>query len=249
MIFSKKMAKSNEISHCFFTKKNGASKGLYQSLNCGTGSKDDYKNIKKNLKIVSKIIGCTSSKLITMKQTHSNKVIFFKKNITNKKKLICDAILTDRKKICISVLTADCVPILLYEPKKKIIGVIHAGWRGAFNGIIQNVIKKLGNNKKKIIVSIGPCIAQKNYEVDPFFYNKFLNQNNLNKKFFKKKNKKYLFNLRAYVNFQFKKNGINNISNINRDTYQDNKSFFSYRRSLFKKESDYGRNISVIMIK
>ena len=249
MIFAKKMAKITVISHCFFTKKNGVSKGFYKSLNCGTGSKDNYKNIKKNLQIISKKIGCMPSKLITMHQTHSNKVIFLKNNLTNKKKLICDAILTKRKKICLGVLTADCVPILLYEPQKKIIGVIHAGWRGAFNGIVSNVINKFDTNKRKIIVCIGPCIGQKNYEVDNYFYNKFLNQNIKNKKFFKNKNKKYLFNLRAYINFQFKKNGINNISNINRDTFQDNKSFFSYRRSLFKKESDYGRNISVIMIK
>ena len=149
------------------------------------------------------------------------------------------------------VLTADCVPILIFDKKKKIIGAVHAGWKGAYKDIITKTIKKflkIGSEKKNLIASIGPCISQKNYEVGVNFYKKFLTKQKINKKFFKKKNKKYLFNLRKFVEYQFIKNNIKNIDHIKQDTFANKKNFYSYRRSLFKKEVDYGRNISIIMI-
>ena len=165
--------------------------------------------------------------------------------------MICDAILTNKKKICIGILTADCVPILIYDPIKCIVGAIHCGWKGAFKGIIKNTLKKLlklGSKKKNLIIGIGPCISQKNYEVRSKFFDKFLNKNKINKIFFNKKNHKYFFNLRKYVEYQFKIKHIKNIKHINHNTFQDKKNFFSRRRSLFDNHPDYGRNISVIMI-
>ena len=152
MILSKKLINNEYVKHGFFTRKNGFSKNLYKSLNCGLGSNDKILVVKKNLKLVSKKIGCKLKNLITMKQTHSTKVIFIKK-INPKKNIICDALLTNQKKIAIAVLTADCVPILIYEPEKKIIGVIHAGWKGAFKGIIAKTLKKIKFDKKKIMRS------------------------------------------------------------------------------------------------
>ena len=168
MFFSKNLIKKSKINHCFFSKKNGVSKNDYKSLNCGLGSKDKRANVIKNLHIVSKKIGCKYKNIITMKQMHSNKILYFGKNSEIKKKLICDAILTSKKKICISVLSADCVPILIYDPVKDIVGAIHSGWRGAYQEIIQKTLKKLlklGSQKKNLIIAIGPCISQKNYEV------------------------------------------------------------------------------------
>ena len=129
MIRSRKLAKIKDIKHSFFTRKNGFSKNLYKSLNCGLGSNDRILTVKKNLRLVSNKIGCHPKNLITMKQIHGTKVIFLKKNFKIKKKIICDALLTNKKKLAIAVLTADCVPILIYEPKNKVIGVIHAGWK------------------------------------------------------------------------------------------------------------------------
>ncbi len=252
MFFSKKLLKNPNITHCFFSNRNGVSKNIYKSLNCGLGSKDKKLNIIKNLHIVSKKIGTKYKNLIIMKQTHSNKILFFGKNKKIKNKIICDGILTNKKRIALAVLTADCIPILIYDEKKNIIGAIHAGWRGAFKDIILKTLNKLsslGINKKNLIVSIGPCIAQKNYEVGIDFYKKFWHKNVKNKFFFKKlKNKKYLFNLRKYVQYQFQKQGIKNIDHIKRNTFAEKNNFYSYRRSLLKSETDYGRNISVIMI-
>ena len=250
MIKSKKLQKFNNIKHGFFNNVGGVSSGIYKSLNCGIGSHDNKKNVTKNLKIVSKKIGL-KKKLILLHQLHSNKVLYIGKNSKIKKKIICDAILTNKKKICIGILTADCVPVLIYDPIKGIVGAIHSGWRGVYKGIIQNTLKKLlklGSQKKNLIIAIGPCISQKNYEVGSKFFDKFLHKSKINKIFFNKKKHKYFFNLRKYVEYQFKLNHIKNIKHINRNTFQDKKNFFSRRRSLFDNHSDYGRNISVIMI-
>ena len=126
MFYSKKFRKFKEINHCFFSRKNGFSKGIYKSLNCGRGSKDSKKNIIKNLQFVSEKINVSRRKLILMHQTHSNKVIEInKKNM--KKKIIADAIITREKGVALGVVTADCVPILLFDYENKIVGCIHAG--------------------------------------------------------------------------------------------------------------------------
>ena len=87
MFYSKRIKKFNEIKHCFFSRKNGFSKGIYKSLNCGKGSRDNKKDIKKNLKFVAKKMKIQPSNLVLMHQTHSNKVIEIKEN--NFKKNYC----------------------------------------------------------------------------------------------------------------------------------------------------------------
>ena len=119
MFFSKKLEKFKNVKHCFFSKKNGVSKGLYESLNCGLGSRDSKKNVLKNLELVSKKMGCKKESLITLNQTHSNKVIYFENFDDIKNKLEADAVICKVKNIAIGVLTADCAPILFYDSKKK----------------------------------------------------------------------------------------------------------------------------------
>ena len=135
MFYSKKLKKFKDIKHCFFSRKGGFSKGIYKGLNCGKGSKDKKDKIFKNLKYVSKKIGVNHKNLILMHQTHSNKVIEIKKN-NIKKKIYSDAIITKIKGLALGVLTADCVPILLFDNKSKIVGCIHAVWNGSFLEII-----------------------------------------------------------------------------------------------------------------
>ena len=121
MFYSKKFQKFNELKHCFFSRKGGFSSGLYKGLNCGRGSKDKKKNIVMNLKKVAKKMSVKNSHLILMHQTHSDKVIEIKKNIY-KKKISSDAMITKMRGIALGVVTADCVPILIYDKKNKIIG-------------------------------------------------------------------------------------------------------------------------------
>ena len=137
MFYSNKFTKFNNIKHCFFSKKNGYSKGVYHSLNCGPGSKDKKENVKKNLDLVSEKFGIKRENLVLMHQTHSNKVIVINKKNKNKK-IIADALVTKSEGLAISVLTADCVPIILYDEINNVIGCIHAGWKGLSQNILNN---------------------------------------------------------------------------------------------------------------
>jgi len=249
---SKKLSKFSEISHGFFNKNGGVSEGIYKSLNCGIGSKDKKINVKKNLKIVKRKISKKSKEIFLVKQIHSNKFIFLRKNTKIKNRSInADAIITDKKNFPIAVLTADCVPLLLFDKKRKMIAAIHAGWKGALKGVINKVIKfmlKKGCSRKDITVAIGPSITQKSYNVKLDFKNKFIKKHKKNKIFFKNTNKLIYFDLPNYIKSQLKFNKISKIDMINIDTYDKKNNFFSARRSLKLKHDDYGRNISIIMI-
>ena len=251
MIKSKKLSKFREIKNGFFNRKGGKSTGIYKSLNCGIGSNDTKKNVINNLKIVCKKIKISRGRLVLLNQVHSNKFYFIKKNYKFEKKIKGDALITDVKNIAIAVLTADCVPILIYDKNRKIVSAIHAGWQGAYKGIINKVIKfliKEGSKTKDLIAVIGPSIAQKNYEVQKDFKDKFIKKDKQSKKFFNIIKKKTYFSLNNYVYSQLKKLGVKNLEKINKDTFEPKNNFFSARRSIRNKENDYGRNISVIMI-
>ena len=252
MITSKKLSKQKKISHGFFNRNGGKSSGIYKSLNCGLGSNDKKHRIKRNLQIVKKKISKKSKDIFLLNQIHSNKLVFINKNLKfNKKKLKADAIVTDLKKLPIAVLTADCVPILLYDNKRNMIAAIHAGWKGAFKGIVKKVVNFMlnkGCNKKYITAAIGPSIKQNSYNVRGDFKDKFIKKDKENKKFFKNKKNVIYFDLPNFVRSQLKSNEITNIDMINIDTFDKKNNFFSARRSLRLKYDDYGRNISIIMI-
>ena len=252
MYYSNKLSKYTSISHCFLSRKGGNSKGIYKSLNCGQGSLDNKNDVNKNLRIACKKISSSYKKLILLNQIHSTKFYFFdKKNINHKNRKLGDALITKEKEIIIGILTADCVPVLIYDKKLKIISAIHVGWKGAYKGIIKKVIKyllKKGSEPKNLIAAIGPCISQKNYEVKKDFISKFLKQSKKNKIFFKKFNKKTYFSLNRYVYNQLRNLGLKEIDIIEKDTYDPTNNLFSARRSLVLNHVDYGRNISIIMI-
>ena len=250
MIISKLLMKTNIVEHGFFNKKNGFSKGIYKSLNCGFGSKDNKKNIIKNLNYVKKKIKSKKYNISLPYQIHSSKFFFITKY--SKKKITGDGLITNINNLPIGVLTADCSPILILDFRKKIIAAVHVGWKGAYKQIVIKVLKKLiklGSKKKDIIVVIGPTIAQKNYEVGKEFKYKFLKKNIKNSVFFRQKHKKIYFNLAKYIQIQLINFGISNIDVIRKDTFNKKNNFFSARRSSKQKETDYGRNISVIMLK
>ena len=119
MFFSKRLKSVSNLKHCFFSRKNGVSKGIYSSLNCSINSKDNKENVIQNINIVSKKLNCEKKPIVTLNQNHGNKVIYFNDQRDIKNKIIGDAIVTTLKNIAISVLTADCVPILFCNPKKK----------------------------------------------------------------------------------------------------------------------------------
>ena len=251
MYFSKKFNEFNNIQHCFFSKNGGVSEDVYNSLNCGLGSNDNKKKVLNNLAIVSRKIGVSKNNLFSMNQTHSNKVVTINENNRNIQRISADALITKIKNIAISVLTADCVPILIYEEVNHVVACVHAGWRGAVNGIIKNTLNEIVNKSKnnKIYVAVGPCIGVENYEVGKEFYGEFIKESKKNEIFFfHGKKDKLLFDLRKYVNFKIKEFDIAHIENIDFDTYAEKKNFFSFRRSKKLGEKDYGRCISTISL-
>ena len=251
MIKSKKLARLKNLKHGFFNSSGGKSKGIYQSLNCGPGSKDLSFNVKKNLEIVKKKISNSAKNIFLLNQIHSNKLVYIDNNYKLTKKPKADAVITNQKNLPIAVLTADCVPILIYDNKKRIVAAIHAGWKGAFKGIIDKVIKfmvKKGCSLKNITAVIGPSISVKNYEVKDDFMKKFIKKDKKSLKYFKIKNNKLYFDLSQYVYSQILQSKIKNIETIKIDTFDIKNKFFSARRALSLKQNDYGRNISIIML-
>ena len=251
MIKSKKLAKLKNLKHGFFNSSGGKSKGIYQSLNCGPGSKDLSVNVKKNLEVVKKKISNSAKNIFLLNQIHSNKLVYIDNNYKLTKKPKADAVITNQKNLPIAILTADCVPIIIYDNIQRIVAAIHAGWKGAFKGIIDKVIKfmvKKGCSLKNITAVIGPSISVKNYEVKDDFMKKFIKKDKKSLKYFKIENNKLYFDLSQYVYSQILQNKIKNIDTIKLDTFDIKNKFFSARRALSLKQNDYGRNISIIML-
>ena len=252
MIKSKKLSRFKNIKHAFFNRLAGKSTSIYKILNCVPDSSDNKNNISKNLSKTKKEIKSNPTKIILLNQIHSNKFCYIdKKTKINNSKFTGDALITSRSNTPIGVLTADCAPILMFDSKNKIIAAIHAGWKGAYKGILKKVLKFMiqkGCSNENITAVIGPCISLKNYEVKKDFIKRFVKKDIKNKVFFKKIGNKNYFNLSAYIANQLKSFGIKKIEVINKDTYNIKNNFFSARRSKSYNENDYGRNVSVIMI-
>ena len=251
MIKSKKLSKIKDLQHGFFNSVGGKSKNIYKSLNCGLGSNDKRLNIKKNLEIVRKKIGKRAKDIFLLQQVHSNKFVYINEKYKNKNKPKADAVITNQRNLPIAVLTADCSPILIYDKKMKIIAAIHAGWKGAYKGIINKVIKFMvtkGCELKNITAVVGPSISLKNYEVKEDFKLKFIKQSKKNNIFFKFNKNKLFFNLTGYVRSSLERNKIKHIDILKIDTFDIKNKFFSARRAIKLKHNDYGRNISIIML-
>ena len=252
MIKSKKLSQFRDINHAFFNRLTGESFGIYRDLNCQRSSFDNKNKKLKNLTIERKKIKSNLNKIVLLNQIHSNKFYYIDKNSkTYNKKFVADALITNKSNIPIGILTADCAPILIFDKQNKMIAAIHAGWKGAYKGIVKKVIQfmiKKGSSTKNITAVIGPCISLKNYEVKQDFIKKFIKKDPKTKVFFKKIRDKNYFSLNKYITYQLKSLNIKKIEVINKDTFDIKNNFFSARRSISRNENDYGRNISIIMI-
>ena len=250
MFVYKEINKYPHITCAFFSRKKGVSNGVYKSLNCGLNSQDKKNNVLKNRIIALKKIGLNKKNLIIPNQIHSNKIKIVDENSINQN-IVADGLLTKSNKIVLGILTADCAPIFFFDCKKNIISAVHAGWKGAQNGIIQNTIKLMlecGSKLDNIISCIGPCIGKESYKVNNDFFKKFIIENSQNKKFFLIKKNMMNFDLKFYIIEKIKNFGVKKVLFGSFDTFKDKKNFFSYRRSLMSKEKDYGRCLSVISI-
>ena len=242
-----------DIAHGFGTRQGGVSTGIYASLNCGVGSNDNQDHVAENRARFAARLGASADMLVTPYQTHSPNVIVAEQTWTRANAPKADAVVTSRPGLAIAVSTADCVPVLLADPHAKVVGAAHAGWRGALSGVLEATVgamERLGADRTRISASIGPAISQSAYEVGNEFEVQFLEQDRASARFFQREQgqERPRFDLTGYVASRLLAAGVTGVENLHMCTYRDTTRFFSYRRSCHRKEEDYGRQISAILI-
>lgn len=238
------------VKHGFFTRKGGASSGIFEGLNCGRGSSDQTDIVEINRNRVADAMDVTHDSLVAVHQIHSADVVTIDAPTSDAPK--ADAMVTNQPGIALSILTADCQPVLFADTDAGVIGAAHAGWKGAKDGILNNTVDAmvaLGATRDTIKAVIGPSISQIAYEVGPEFIETFLDENELNGRFFSQGNgDRYQFDLPAYGLHCLREAGIQHAEWTRHCTYSDPTRFFSYRRSTHENEADYGRLIASIRL-
>lgn len=246
------LAAQPSLRHGFFTRQGGVSEGPYASLNGHAFVGDDPARVAQNRALVAQALGAKPEKLLSCKQVHGADVLTVEAPWPFDQSPSADAMVTKTPGLALGILTADCVPVLMADARAGVIAAVHAGWRGALGGVIENalaVMEKLGAKRAAIQAAIGPCIWQDSYEVDLEFMDRFLDHDELNNRFFfEDEPNKFLFELPGYVRDRLRKQDIEDISLSPADTCADEARFFSYRRSQTRKEPEGGRQISAIML-
>ncbi|MBF0334269.1 MAG: laccase domain-containing protein [Alphaproteobacteria bacterium] len=179
MITVSSLNEITRIRHAFFTRDGGVSEGLYAGMNVGLGSKDDPARVAENRARAMALLELPPSALVTLHQEHTATVIEVEAPWPNGERPVGDAMVTATPGLALGILTADCVPVLLADARKAVIGAAHAGWRGAIGGVLDAVVAamgKLGARPAEIVAAVGPAIAQRSYEVGPDFPAPFLAQ-------------------------------------------------------------------------
>ncbi|WP_386625402.1 peptidoglycan editing factor PgeF [Sulfitobacter geojensis] len=236
--------------HGFFTRRGGASSGIFAGLNCGYGSTDQTDIVHINRARVAEAMGVAADHLVGVHQIHSAAVIDVTGPMPDKPK--ADAMVTKTPGVALSVLSADCQPVLFADPQAGVIGAAHVGWRGALDGVLDATIdamEGLGADRKNIAAVIGPCISQGAYEVGPEFFEDFLAQDRGFDRFFAQgKGDRMLFDLPGFGLSRLRAAGVGVAEWTRHCTYADANRFYSYRRTTHAKEADYGRLIAAITL-
>jgi hypothetical protein len=242
------------ISAAFFTREGGVSEGLYAALNCGYGSGDDPEAVRENRRRAMERFDLSPDALVTLYQVHSPTVVEVEQPWRPGGAPKADGMVTAKRGLALGILTADCAPVLFADAQAGVIGAAHAGWRGAFTGVLEETVAamtRLGASPGKIRAAIGPCIAQSSYEVGPEFHERFVSAESDNAAFFCASSRRshHLFDLGGYVTRRLESLGLAEILTTGEDTAADAARYFSYRRATLAGEKDYGRLLSAIALK
>ncbi len=238
------------VHHGFFTRRGGASSGIFEGLNCGGGSSDQAAIVEMNRDRVASAMEVPKTKLVTVHQVHSADAVTLDAPATDKPR--ADAIVTSTPGLAIAILTADCQPVLFADREAGVIAAAHAGWRGALDGVLEATVDAMvegGAARDRIKAVIGPSISQRNYEVGEEFFERFFDEDpSLARFFINGANGKYLFDLPGYGLKRLREAGVADAEWTRHCTYADPDRFYSYRRSVHRGEADYGRLISAIRL-
>lgn len=251
MLGSSLLAAVPGVRHAFFTSEGGVSEGVYASLNGGPGSNDDPAKVTENRARMAAQMGVTAENFLTLHQIHSPDAVVAT-GPWNGSRPKADALVSKTEGLSIGVTTADCGPVLFVDPHARVIGAAHAGWKGALSGILESTIdamEKLGADRGGIVAAIGPLIRQHSYEVGAEFVERFLDADAEYARFFLPgaRDGHSMFDLAGLIRLRLENAGILMIDDLGIDTYSDERCF-SYRRSVHRKEADYGRHVHAIAL-
>lgn len=254
MLQAPTLAKLARIRHAFFTRGGGVSDGVYASLNGGVGSSDAPDKVEENRARMASALGVAPERLLTPYQIHSPDVVIAEEPWTPETRPRADAVVTRTPGLAIGVSTADCGPLLFADQDAGVIGVAHAGWRGAFTGVIEATLsemEKLGADRSRIAVALGPTIRQPSYEVGPEFVERFLAADVDNARFFTAPDRAghAMFDLSGYIADRVQRAGVTNFEDLGLCTYAEPERFYSYRRTTQRGEPDYGRHVNAIALR
>ena len=240
------------VRHAFFTREGGVSHGIYASLNGGLGSADDQTDVAENRRRMAAVLGVEPSHFFTAYQVHSPDVAIAEAPWPPDARPKVDAIVTRTPGLAIGVTAADCGPILFADPQARVIGAAHAGWRGAFTGVLEATVtamESLGAARGRVVAAIGPLIRQRSYEVGEEFVLRFGRDDPANAGFFEPSERTghAMFDLAGYIRMRLERAGVAAIDDPDICTYEDER-FFSYRRSVHRAEPDYGRHVHALVL-
>lgn len=240
------------IRYGFFTREGGVSSGIYRSLNCGVGSKDDRAFIFKNRARVARTLGVPYDQLATPYQIHSADAVVVDAVWEIGKGPKADAVVTNRPGIAVGVGSADCGPVLFADPGARVVAAAHAGWRGALAGVLESTIVQmvsLGAERDRIVAVLGPTISRRHYEVGDEFVATFEKADTDYARYFRpaKREGHAMFDLPGFIVSRLFDAGVLG-ADLGQCTYADEERFFSYRRATHRGEADYGRLLSAITL-
>jgi YfiH family protein len=241
------------IRHGWFTRRGGVSGGVYDSLNTGLGSADDRAAVVENRGRIADAMGVKRDRLVTCYQVHSPDVVTAAEPWAPADNPKADALVTDRPGLAIAVSSADCGPVLFADGAAGVIGAAHAGWKGAFTGVLEatlDAMEALGARRANVTAVLGPMISGEAYEVGPEFVARFRDAGEAVDRWFRPSGKPAhaMFDLPAYIVHRLERAGAGRVANLALCTYAGEDRFFSYRRMTHRGEPDYGRHLSAIAL-
>ena len=253
LLQAQSLAALDGIRHGFFTREGGVSEGIYATLNGGIGSNDVPDKVRANRDRMAAALGVAPDRFLSAYQIHSPTVVVADGPWPAGARPRADAIVTRTPALAIGISTADCGPVLFADREARVIGAAHAGWKGAFTGVLEATVaamESIGASRARISAALGPAIRQPNYEVGPEFVERFIAEDTGNARFFapSKRADHAMFDLAGFIGMRLARTGIGHFEDIGRCTYAEPERFFSYRRSTHRAEPDYGRHINAIAL-
>jgi YfiH family protein len=239
------------IPHGFLGRRGGVSLGVVEGLNVGWGAEDHPEAVRENRRRAVYAVA-PGARLVTLHQTHSPDALYVTEPFPDDARPRADAMVTDRPGLLLGILTADCAPVLFADREAGVIGAAHAGWKGAFSGVVEATVAEMerrGADRSRIAAAAGPCIARRSYEVDDAFLRRFVEADAENERFFgASREGHHRFDLEGFVLSRLAEAGLSRVEALGQDTYSQPDLFFSYRRATHLAEPTYGRQISLIAL-